>query len=198
VIAVGVIPHALPRAHYSRPICQFPFDGSARVSPRRLLDDQLTEPDEMQRLTDDVARPDDDQLTQPAGENAVSGRYQSTDTAAIHERETREIDDDGGGRRLHQRIGQEVCGDDVELATERHEVDVELWELPDGNAEFWQHGEAISAEGCRWQIARRSVSSFMLPLFCIGRFSGWEVSPQITQQRRCTRGFSAHLEMAGS
>jgi hypothetical protein len=143
----------------------------------------------MQSLTDDVARPDDHQLTQPAGENAVSGHYQSTDTTAIDERETREIDDDGGGCRLHQRIGQEACGHDVELATERHEVDVELWELLDGNAEFWQHGEAISAEGCRWQIARRSVSSFMLPLFCIGRFGGRQVSPQITQQPLCTRGF---------
>src|ERR1700722_10071896 len=35
---------------------------------------------------------------------------------------------------------------------------VEVGKITDGNAELGQHGIAISAEGCRWRIARGSIS----------------------------------------
>jgi hypothetical protein len=37
-------------------------------------------------------------------------------------------------------------------------MNVEIWKIADGNAELGQHDEAISAEGCRWQVARGSIS----------------------------------------
>jgi nucleotide-binding universal stress UspA family protein len=41
---------------------------------------------------------------------------------------------------------------------------VDIAKIADGNAEFGQHGIAISAEGCRWRVARGSISFHRLPL----------------------------------
>jgi hypothetical protein len=40
--------------------------------------------------------------------------------------------------------------------------DVDVGKFTDGDAELGQHGETISAESCRWRVARRPVSSFDL------------------------------------
>jgi hypothetical protein len=45
---------------------------------------------------------------------------------------------------------------------QRH--DVEVAKITDSNTELGQHGIAISAEGCRWRVARGSISFSTLPL----------------------------------
>lgn len=96
-------------------------------------------------------------MAQPFGQYAVPGCHECVNTAAIHEAEVRQVDHNGGTRAFDQGFGQPIGGDDVQLTMQRHNVDIRY--VVGGEAELGNHGEAISAEGCRWQGARGSISS---------------------------------------
>jgi hypothetical protein len=122
----------------------------------RPVDDPRSESDYLQHPAGNRPRPSQHNAAQPLGENAVSGCDESVDAAAIHECKVGEVDHDGRARYLDQGTRQPIGGHDVQLAVQCHDVDI--GQLAGGKTEIGHHGEAISAEGCRWQVARGSVS----------------------------------------
>ena len=65
----------------------------------------------------------------------------------------------GGVSYLHQGISHASGGHDVQLVTKRH--DFAAGNATDGDDELERHGQIISAEGCRWHVARRPISSLL-------------------------------------
>ena len=139
-------------------------DGSSLASPvRRPFHDPIAKPKDLQRLANHPSRLDKDNAPQSFGRNAVPGCDESGDATAIHESEARQIDDDGRAGHIHQHVGQEISGHDVQLAAQFDDMNVEIGKVADGNSELGQHGVAIPPKVAGGRLPGDRSALSMLP-----------------------------------